>query len=1144
MSQGLLYFYLFISFTLIFLSLNCYVMFYLFRRKLKAKRSEAKDFKIGDKDYPSVTTQIAIYNELNVAERVINAVAQMEYPAKKHFIQVVDDSTDETFDLIKSIVANLKEDGVQIEHIHRSVRKGYKAGALAEALEKCNTDYIAIFDADFVPHKDYLIKAMPHFLRGEKIGLVQSRWGHLNRNESLITRVQALGIDGHFAVEQSSRDWNDLYMNFNGTAGIMSVAAIKAAGGWSDDTLTEDMDLSYRMQIAGWNTHYLLDVECPAEVPADMNAFKSQQFRWAKGSMQTALKIVPEVLKDSRAGLFKKYQALMHTTHYIIHPFMLLTALLAWPVAALNGYTADSKSMGWLYISLFICFSAPGLIYITSQKTLFKDWLSNLKCYPALMFIGSGLCISNSKAVWEALSGKVSGFVRTPKKGDKESKHYTVKIPVVPFTEIIAGIYCGFSLSYFLINQQYVAAFFMAVYAIGFLFNGILSLVHNGFLSELKENVLSPYGACLASLILISYFFGQTQTGTQVFTVSYLLIAGLMFLSWRSAKDFTSAHIFLMVVAAVLSRYFMLPVMVSDDVFRYIWEGRVLAAGFDPYILSPDSSALSHLMNQYWDGINHKDWTAIYGPAALLVFSILSKISATPEFFKLFFVACDLAVLFVLYSFLKMKGLQLRSLLFYAINPLIMISFAGEAHLDSLQILLIVSAFWLQDQKKIHFAAVLFGLAVGVKFTSILFLPFLIRRENFYAISVSIGAFLIPAFYLNVAHLSLFDSLLKFGDQMQFNDSVHALFASMFGFSLAKLFCFILLLAFATGYWLTQDNTVRGGMLTMIVFLLLSPTVHPWYLAMIVAMAVIVKSPLVVLWSVSIVFYFQVYERMRNGLGFSHSIYDQLLQYLPVFIFLTYTLYMKVRGRKSQPNLIEGSVSVLIPVLNESANALQIMNDLQRQTYKAKEIITIDGGSNDDTVEKFKTAGAEVLICPEKGRGNQLVCGLEQATGDYVLVLHADKRVGPFTLENIVSAFHNQPELVGGAIGANFDSRRYKYKVIEFLNNLRMAICGISFGDQGQFFKREIVMQNKLLHKIPLMEDVELAIGLQSIGKIVKLQGGLTVSTRRWKKKKVLTNAFQIFYLLTKYLLLRRVRRDVKANTFYESYYSEKPAKA
>ena len=213
----------------------------------------------------------------------------MKYPKGKHHIQVVDDSTDETYDLIAGIVARLKEEGVLIEHLHRVNRKGYKAGALAEAVRKCKTDYVAIFDADFVPHKDYLLKAMPHFLRGEKIGLVQSRWGYLNRNESLITRVQSLGIDGHFAVEQSSRDWNDLYMNFNGTAGIMSLQAIKDGGGWSDDTLTEDMDLSYSMQIAGWKTHYLVDVECPAEVPADMNAFKSQQFRWAKGSMQTAL---------------------------------------------------------------------------------------------------------------------------------------------------------------------------------------------------------------------------------------------------------------------------------------------------------------------------------------------------------------------------------------------------------------------------------------------------------------------------------------------------------------------------------------------------------------------------------------------------------------------------------------------------------------------------------------------------------------------------------------------------------------------------------------------------------------------------------------------------------------------------------------
>ena len=268
-------------------ALNCYVMLFLFergRKRAEDHRREVLDrFKdLSDQDrIPAVTTQIPVYNEFNVIERVMRAVCQMRYPEGRHEIQVLDDSTDETRGLIDNLAGELRAEGYDVRVIRRENREGFKAGALAEGLRNAKGELIAIFDADFVPPADYLLRAIPFFMADDNLGLVQARWGHLNRRRSLLTRAQSIGIDGHFMIEQSARNWGGLYMNFNGTAGVWRKQAILDGGGWKWDTLTEDMDLSYRAQFAGWNTVYLPDLVVPAEVPEDVNAFKSQQVRWA-----------------------------------------------------------------------------------------------------------------------------------------------------------------------------------------------------------------------------------------------------------------------------------------------------------------------------------------------------------------------------------------------------------------------------------------------------------------------------------------------------------------------------------------------------------------------------------------------------------------------------------------------------------------------------------------------------------------------------------------------------------------------------------------------------------------------------------------------------------------------------------------------
>ncbi|HEX9880338.1 MAG TPA: cellulose synthase family protein, partial [Candidatus Binatia bacterium] len=281
---------------------NCYLMLFLFSRHrldgLREYRAALRRFRRSPwvKEPPTVTVQLPIYNERYVIQRLLEAVCSLDYPRDRLEIQVLDDSTDDTADIVRRLVAHYQKQGLSVVHIRRGTRQGFKAGALKEGLERARGEFIAIFDADFVPSPDFLRKTIPYFC-DPRAGMVQARWGHTNADYSLLTRAQSVGIDGHFSIEQGARAWSGLFLNFNGTAGVWRSQAIRDAGGWQADTLTEDMDLSYRAQLAGWRLKYVMHVSCPAELPVQVGAFKSQQFRWAKGSMQTARKILPALLR-------------------------------------------------------------------------------------------------------------------------------------------------------------------------------------------------------------------------------------------------------------------------------------------------------------------------------------------------------------------------------------------------------------------------------------------------------------------------------------------------------------------------------------------------------------------------------------------------------------------------------------------------------------------------------------------------------------------------------------------------------------------------------------------------------------------------------------------------------------------------------
>lgn len=483
--------YVFAGIGLVAYGFNCYFSIYLFLKNFKKVRSKDREIldtfmkDMSEESLPMVTTQLPVFNEANCVERLIDCICAMDYPRHLHEIQVLDDSTDDCIEVSRRKVAEMQALGHNIVLMHRTIRTDYKAGALKEGMAVAKGEFIAIFDADFIPEPDFLLKTVPYMVVDPSIGLVQGRWGHINRTESGLTLAQSIGIDGHFVIEQSARSWGNLFMNFNGTAGVWRRQAIDDAGGWEGDTLTEDMDLSYRSQLAGWKMKFVFDVIVPAELPADINAFKSQQYRWAKGSIQTGIKILPRVFK-SNAPLLVKLQSFMHTTHYSIHPLMLLTALLAFPLLA--WFPGLQGVPTWLFVTVFSAIFAaalaPSTLYFVAQRySGYSGWKVRMLALPMLMSLGVGIAVSNTRAVLSAVFGRKSAFVRTPKKGDKVKSRFGQKFPVIALLELMVGSYCIFGLLEYLDAQKFLIGPFLALYAVGFLAVGTLSFMH--YLSNL-----------------------------------------------------------------------------------------------------------------------------------------------------------------------------------------------------------------------------------------------------------------------------------------------------------------------------------------------------------------------------------------------------------------------------------------------------------------------------------------------------------------------------------------------------------------------------------------------------------------------------------------------------------------------------------
>ena len=448
---------------------------------------------------PPVTVQLPIYNEQYVVERLIEEASKLDYPRELLQIQILDDSTDETHAFTERLVAEYRATGLPIEYTHRTNRDGYKAGALQNGLKTATGEIVAIFDADFIPPVDFLRRTVDYFA-DPKVGMVQTRWGYLNRHYNLLTEVQAMLLDGHFVLEHVARSGGGRFFNFNGTAGILRKSMIEDAGGWQHDTLTEDSDLSYRAQLKGWHFVYVPSIECLSELPVETYGFQVQQSRWAKGLTQVAMKLLPTILK-SDVPFKVKAEAIFHLTPNISYPMMIVVSALMLPVMIVRFY------MGWFQMLtidlplIIASFWSISLFYVVAHRELFpNNWKRALLFLPALMAAGVALTIINSRAVLEALIGHQTSFARTPKyaiggtqKIKLENVQYRRRSGWLPYAELAVGTFFLGMTAFAIESYNFLAVPFLLLFVGGYYWAGFTTLheEHQGKVAWQRQQALA-----------------------------------------------------------------------------------------------------------------------------------------------------------------------------------------------------------------------------------------------------------------------------------------------------------------------------------------------------------------------------------------------------------------------------------------------------------------------------------------------------------------------------------------------------------------------------------------------------------------------------------------------------------------------------
>lgn len=491
--------------------ITAYTCNFYYLAYLSTRRNEKH--KVIPMDTPSVTIQLPIYDEKYVAARLVNAVCALDYPKDKMRIMVLDDSDDDTVELLEDLVNDYKSQGFLIEHIRRGTRRGYKAGALHYAMKTTDTEFVAIFDADFIPPNWFLKRAVPYFSKS-KIGLIQCRWGHVNENYSAITQAQALSLDFHFLIEQKAKSNSHLFMNFNGTAGIWRRECIEDAGGWHTATLVEDLDLSYRAQMKGWKCLFLPDIVVDAELPVQMNAAKRQQFRWAKGSIQCAIKLLGDIAIKKKIAIEAKIQAFIQLTRHVVYPLMLIQ-FLALPILLASDINLYILSfIPALTIAAYMAMG-PGAYLLVIHKVYDKSWRSKAKVLPSLLVYTAGMSVNNTVAVFDAVFGKKSEFLRTPKYGvlkntnDWKNNVYNLPFSKTTLLEIFFGIYGLLGILISIFSNNPIFAPIIGIQTVGFFYISYLSLSHSRF----KRNKSSISHVITKEEKMANYFYKLAMIG-------------------------------------------------------------------------------------------------------------------------------------------------------------------------------------------------------------------------------------------------------------------------------------------------------------------------------------------------------------------------------------------------------------------------------------------------------------------------------------------------------------------------------------------------------------------------------------------------------------------------------------------------------
>jgi cellulose synthase/poly-beta-1,6-N-acetylglucosamine synthase-like glycosyltransferase len=459
-----------------------YSIIYLYFRNRHCKPAAGAKFA----DLPTVTVQLPIYNEIHVIERLLKSIGEIDYPTDKLEIQVLDDSSDETRALTDGAVAKLRARGFDAVVLRREGRVGFKAGALDYGFQKAKGEFFFILDADFVPPPN-ILKESIHYFVDSKVGMIQTRWGHLNRSYSWLTRAEAIMLDGHLVLEQTARSRTGRFFNFNGTAGLWRKSCISEGGGWQHDTLTEDLDLSYRAQLKGWKFVFLVDIVTPAELPVDMDGFKSQQHRWTKGSIQTCKKVLPRIWR-SELPLFIKLEATAHLTANFAYLLLAFLCVLLHPSYGGTGSTTAGGPFQilWIELPIFAATTASAAVfYLSAQRELYpKDWKREIWFFPFVLALGIGLSINNARAVLEAVFNRRSDFCRTPKYGIERTRQqwkgsrYSAVRTVTPLIELIFALYFTYYVFHAFQNHEFLSVPFLMLFQIGFAYVACSSLWH------------------------------------------------------------------------------------------------------------------------------------------------------------------------------------------------------------------------------------------------------------------------------------------------------------------------------------------------------------------------------------------------------------------------------------------------------------------------------------------------------------------------------------------------------------------------------------------------------------------------------------------------------------------------------------------